>query len=932
MNKINIIIIIYNPCLFINKYLRIKKNIENLLLKRNIELFIVESCYKDQEFIFTNKNNKNYLQIKMDIPLFHTDNMLNLAINKLLPNDWKTFTYIDADTDFLEDNWESKIVLNQKYDIIQLNGRYDNDSKQIGFVITRKAWDNINYFYDKSIIGMGNIIFMNCLFKNINNFIKNYNCTIDFEKHLLEYQANIHKSNYKYLIISIDYNIKLNTNADNKNISQIIQKYNFNPNIHIIYDQNGYTKPSNNFPRELLNEIIAIELNNNHNDERIHDFNDSKNIIESFYIKQNINDIEYNIEEKLNVIMVLSNPCLYIRRYHLALEFIARMKKNKDINLCIVELCYGNQKFVVTQPNNKNHLQLRTNVPLWHKENMINLGVKHLLPDDWKSFAWIDADIEFLDDDWANKTLKLLTKYDVVQLFSECHLLNYNNNVYSIKKSFLYDYTNNGCKIDFKKPKTDWHPGFGCAITRKTYENINGFFDRTIIGGGDTVILFAIFKITNIYNDTLQHSKYFRESISNYQNNIINNNFNITFLPVIIRHYWHGQLKNRKYVERTQILKNNNFNPETYLTYNADGVIIPTKECSQKLLNDIMTYFIERDEDDYYKERNADKSFDKLLENKIEEKLEERLNVIVVLSNPCLYIRRYHLALEFITKLKQNKNVNLCIVEMCYGNQKFIITERDNKNHLQLQTEIPLWHKENMINLGVKHLLPNDWQSFAWIDADIEFLDDDWANKTLKLLTKYDIVHLFSECLFLDENDNKQFIFNSFGKDFCKKNKYEPSRQYGNNWHPGYGWAMTRNLWNNITYIYDRSIICNGNRLLILSVLSELDGYLISNDAKDQSFSADIINYQNLIQQKINNVINFGYLNCIIKHYYHGQIPNRKYIESYDIMIKHNYNPSLHVEYNKSGILVPTKECPKELLNDIMNCFIKRDEDDYYEF
>ena len=89
----------------------------------NIELFIVESCYQNQEFIFTNQNNKNHLQIKMDIPLFHTDNMLNLAINKLLPNDWKLFTYIDADTDFLEDNWENKIVLNQRYDIIQLNGR-----------------------------------------------------------------------------------------------------------------------------------------------------------------------------------------------------------------------------------------------------------------------------------------------------------------------------------------------------------------------------------------------------------------------------------------------------------------------------------------------------------------------------------------------------------------------------------------------------------------------------------------------------------------------------------------------------------------------------------------------------------------------------------------------------------------------------------------
>jgi hypothetical protein len=37
-------------------------------------------------------------------------------------------------------------------------------------------------------------------------------------------------------------------------------------------------------------------------------------------------------------------------------------------------------------------LQLRTDTPIWHKENMINLGVRRLLSDNYKAFAWIDAD------------------------------------------------------------------------------------------------------------------------------------------------------------------------------------------------------------------------------------------------------------------------------------------------------------------------------------------------------------------------------------------------------------------------------------------------------------------------------------------------------------------------------------------------------------
>lgn len=39
--------------------------------------------------------------------------------------------------------------------------------------------------------------------------------------------------------------------------------------------------------------------------------------------------------------------------------------------------------------------------PLWHKDNMINLGVENLLPEDCKAFAWIDADLDFESHSWA---------------------------------------------------------------------------------------------------------------------------------------------------------------------------------------------------------------------------------------------------------------------------------------------------------------------------------------------------------------------------------------------------------------------------------------------------------------------------------------------------------------------------------------------------
>jgi hypothetical protein len=96
------------------------------------------------------------------------------------------------------------------------------------------------------------------------------------------------------------------------------------------------------------------------------------------------------------------------------------------------------------------------------------------------------------------------------------------------------------------------------------------------------------------------------------------------------------------------------------------------------------------------------------------EPIEEKLNVIIVISNPCLYAKRYILLKEFVKRIEEEEtHVNLFIVEMVYKEQKFIITNKHNRNHLQLRTETPIWHKENMINLGVKHLLPTNYKAFA---------------------------------------------------------------------------------------------------------------------------------------------------------------------------------------------------------------------------
>ena len=166
------------------------------------------------------------------------------------------------------------------------------------------------------------------------------------------------------------------------------------------------------------------------------------------YIKNDIKEAIINndpIDDKLHVIAVISNPCLFARRYILMKEFIRRIESEEpNVILYVVELAYGKQRFLITDKKNKRHLQIRCDVPLWHKENMVNLGIRKLLPTNWKAVAWIDADIEFENPTWAMDTLKILNgSKDIVQLFSHALDMNPIGEAMKIFTSWGTNITNN---------------------------------------------------------------------------------------------------------------------------------------------------------------------------------------------------------------------------------------------------------------------------------------------------------------------------------------------------------------------------------------------------------------------------------------------------------------------------------------------------------
>jgi hypothetical protein len=302
---------------------------------------------------------------------------------------------------------------------------------------------------------------------------------------------------------------------------------------------------------------------------------------------------------------------------------------------------------------------------------------------------------------------------------------------------------------------------------------------------------------------------------------------------------------------------------------------------------------------------------------KFNDPLDKVLHVIMVVSNPCSYFRRYQLARQFILRMEQEESIQLYIVELVYGKQPFILT-RKHPRHLQLRTESPIWHKENMINIGTK-MFPSDWKAMAWIDADIEFESNTWALDTLKILNGYaDMVQLFSHAVDLDKDESTMHVANSGGYQYEKNLPYRMGINY---WHPGYAWACTRKAYETMGGLYENAILGSGDQIMMLSLLGQVEKAL--NPKNHEEYKKDALLFQERVRQ-----IRFSYVPGVIRHYFHGTKANRRYRERWQILVDHKYEPHEHLKKENNGLLVPSDSCPPKLLEDILQYFKDRNEDD----
>lgn len=573
-----------NPRRNLNRFL---KHMEN----ENIPLYGVELSLTDD---FATKDRKNWKHIKVtkNNICFQKEACINLA-EKIVPEFYKKIAWIDADLHFQNKNWyfEGSIALDN-YKLVQLFS-FGSDTDRFGDIVSSKqgiianggprsefgffgypggAWAarremwNHGGLYPYSLMGSGDTTFINAVYGVQSTTPTN---DLNFEKYK-RWESSIREYLTKNDVTNIEGEFIHEWHGDKNlrgytNRNDIMNRVDFDKDVTL--DENGVVKLEN-AKQGVYDDIY------------------------SYFVGRN-EDGESEIDAKVSDMAVLTvhfnwanfeTPVKNLRR------FILDMESNK-IPLFGVELSLTG-KFETEKYSNWIKIKVDKKNVCFQKEACINL-LEKFVPEKYNKIAWIDHDIYFKNRNWYSEASKKLNTHRVIQLFSEEIFTDRFGREIETLPSLI---SVGGPKAEISARKYIGTPGAALAARRDLWRYGGGLFPYSIMGGGDSVLLYAIYNCES-HSSVARACGYHKKFKPYFSWKSVTMNYvgeSCSHINGEIVHYWHGEKNDRKYTDRHSI--SDKINWEKMLKLNTNG-IVEIQGAPDHIYNDIYCYFRDRNED-----------------------------------------------------------------------------------------------------------------------------------------------------------------------------------------------------------------------------------------------------------------------------------------------------------------------------------------------
>lgn len=293
------------------------------------------------------------------------------------------------------------------------------------------------------------------------------------------------------------------------------------------------------------------------------------------------------------------------------------------------------------------------------------------------------------------------------------------------------------------------------------------------------------------------------------------------------------------------------------------------------------------------------------------------LHVVTAYANPLRSRNRAALHRRFVDHMVQS-GVDLTVVECAFGDLPHEVVD-PRVRHVAVRARTLSWTKENLLNLGIARL-PSDWRYVAWLDGDILFRRPDWVEATIHALNLHDVVQPWCDCYDLGPNGEHLATHRSFARQVRDGARLRAG--YGSFAHPGYAWAATRQALEWVGGLIETACLGAADHHMATALVGQCE-LSVPGDLTP-GYIVPIRHWQDRAMHHM--PARLGVVGGTIEHGWHGPKRRRRYVERWDLLRRHRFDPASDLKRNMSGVLELGGNKP-DLAFDIALYFRARDED-----